>query len=143
MAGCLYDNPRSVPLSQVCALLVLDEDSFSYCQRPEGSRVFLQGYIVRLIRVQGVLFAAYAWRQVGRKLRFEYFSSQLTKESVFCSGRSKMICAGDMLQSRSRVLRSCSIAYKNLSLLKLPVGRVFDISRRFVVLTALSALPFN
>ena len=40
---CLYNNPRSVPLSRFCALLVLEEDSFSYFQRPEGSRVFLQG----------------------------------------------------------------------------------------------------
>ena len=54
-----------------------------------------------------------------------------------------MICAGDMLQSGSGVLRSCSIACRNLSLLRLPVGPVFDVSRCLAVLTATSALPFD
>ena len=88
-------------------------------------------------------FAAHAWHHVGRTLGFEYFSSRLTNESVSLSGQPKMICAGDMLQSGSGVLRSCSIAHRNLSLLRLPVGPVLDCSRRFAVLTTTSALPFD
>ena len=99
---------------------------------------------MRMIRVQSASsFAARAWRQVGRTLGFAYFSRRLTNESVSLSGRPKMICAGDMLQSGLGVLRSCGIARRNLSLLRLPVGPVLDYSRRFAVLTATSALPFD
>ena len=37
----------------------------------------------------------------------------LTKESVSLRGRPKTICAGEMLQSGSGVLRSCSMARRN------------------------------
>ena len=100
--------------------------------------------IVRVIRVQRASsFVAYALHQVGRTLGSEYFSCRLTNENVSLSGRPKMIWAGDMLQSGSGVLRSCSIARRKLSLLRLPVGPVLDCSRRFAVLTATSALPFD
>eukprot|EP00794_Sanderia_malayensis_P001441 gene1441-1586_t len=56
---------------------------------------------------------------------------------------TKMICAGDKLQSRSGVLRSCRMARRNPSWLRFPVGPVFDIKRRLAILTATSALPLD
>ena len=59
--------------------------------------------------------AAHAWRQRGRTLGLESFSSRLTKESVSLRGRPKTICVGEMLQSGSGVLHSCSMARRKRS----------------------------
>ena len=54
-----------------------------------------------------------------------------------------MICAGEILQSGSGVLRNCNMARRNRSLSRLPVGPVLDTRSRFAVLTATSARPFD
>ena len=72
--------------------------------------------MVREIRERrAASFAAHAWRQSGRTLGLENFSSRLTKESVSLRGRPKTICAGEMLKSGLGVLRSCSMARRNRS----------------------------
>ena len=52
-----------------------------------------------------------------------------------------MICAGERLQSGSRVLRSCNMARKKRSWSRLPVGPVLDSRRCLAVFTATSAWP--
>lgn len=58
-------------------------------------------------------------------------------------GTTKMICAGEMLQSGSGVLRSCIIVRRNLSVSRDPDGPVLDQRRRLIVLTATSAFLFS
>ena len=59
------------------------------------------------------------------------------------SGRPSNICAGDSLQPGSGVLRYTSKARTIPSLSRLPFGLMLSISKRFAVLTANSALPFE
>ena len=87
--------------------------------------------------------AVHAWRQSGRMCGLENFSNRLTKVSESRRGRPKIICAGDRLQSRSGVFRSCRMARKNRSWSRLPVGPVLDIKSCLAALTATSALPFD
>ena len=86
-------------------------------------------------------------RQASRHSRrtdgFENFSSRLTKENASRSCLPKTISAGDIQQSGSGVLRNCSSARSNLSLSRAPVGVTLERIRRFAVLTATSARPFD
>ena len=87
--------------------------------------------------------AVHALRQSDRTCGFENFSKRLTKESESFRGRPKMISAGERLQSRSGVLRSCRIARRKRSWSRLPVGPVLDIKSLLAALTATSALPLD
>ena len=56
-------------------------------------------------------------------------------------GLWKTYLAGEIPVAASGVLRYCMIAFVKLSVSKLPFGLVLSISRRFIELTATSALP--
>ena len=100
--------------------------------------------VVRVSLVRSACsFAAHASRQSGRMYGFEYFSSLLTNVKESRRGRPKMIWAGDRSQSLSGVFLSWSMARKKRSWLRLPVGLVLHISRRFAALTATSARPLD
>ena len=58
-------------------------------------------------------------------------------------GLPKTHCAGDSLVSGSGVLRYCRIARWNSSVSRLPSGVVLLVMRRFIVLTAISALQLE
>ena len=65
------------------------------------------------------------------------------KDNVSLTGRLKIICAGDSLQSKSGVLHNCNIASRKWSLSSLSVRPVLDMKRHFAVFTATSALPLD
>ena len=67
----------------------------------------------------------------------------LTKDRVSRRGRPKIICAGERLQSGSGVFRSCSMACRERSWSRLPVGPGLDIRRSLVGFVATSALPLD
>ena len=100
--------------------------------------------MVRAIRVRRASsFASQACRQSGRTCGLENFSNRLMNRSESLRGRPKIICAGDRLQSRSGVFRSCNMARRKRSWSRLPVGPVLDIRRRLADFTATSARPFD
>ena len=73
----------------------------------------------------------------------ENFSRQLAKANASRNGRPNKIWAGERWQLESGVLRSCSMAFKKLSVFKDPEGPIFERKSLLAVLTATSARPFD
>ena len=88
-------------------------------------------------------FKDHAFRHKGRMAGFENFSKRFTNEKASLRGFPKTICAGESPQSGSGVFLSWRSARNNLSLFSVPFGPMFDWRRRFAVLTATSARPFD
>ena len=88
-------------------------------------------------------FAVHVLRQSGRTCGFENFCKRLTNESETRWGHPKMISAGERLQLRLGVLRSCRIAWRKRSWSRLPIGPVLDIKSLLAALTATLALPLD
>ena len=116
VAGRLYYDARSVPLGWVVALLVLKEHPLTNGYGAWRLEWALRDSVVRAMHVRmASSLAAQAWRQRRRTWGLENLSSLFKNVRPSQSGRSKMICAGERLQSGSGVLRSCNIARKNRS----------------------------
>ena len=58
-------------------------------------------------------------------------------------GLPKTHIAGESYVAGSGVLRYCSIATRNASVLRSPLGEVLDVIRRLTVLTPISALQLE
>ena len=128
--------------------LVLEEHPLPDGQRAETSEVGLQGFSG--ISVKSLLEKSRLWLPARlvpkrRMCGLGNFSSLLMmkRDSVSHRGRPNIICAGDRLQSKSGVLRSCSMAHRKRSWSRLPVGSAFNFRWRLAIFTATSALPLN
>ena len=62
------------------------------------------------------------------------FSRRLTNERESLSGRPKISCAGERLQSGSGVFLDCNKALRSLSLSSVPFGPMFDLSSILLIL---------